>query len=290
MSEENEEFLRRVSEAGAAGRGSAQLDGGAPSSPSKKTRRIVLFLLVLVALLVLSRPSLATLVVFEDGRILHVEKYEVVPDAAGVPEGARDERVTMTFAGGGTMTVSLDVVDRIVDDEYERPPAPPASALRIAAGTDDVTRRSLRAFSENPFSSPSPYSSQILAAAKEHKVDPAFIAAVIRAESNGVPTAVSRKGARGLMQLMPATARRLGVTRPFDPKENIRGGAAYLAELATRYGDTRPDLVLAAYNAGEKAVEEHKGIPPFRETREYVRRVLSFWASAAGTAAAGAGL
>ena len=113
---------------------------------------------------------------------------------------------------------------------------------------------------------------------------------MIRAESNGVPTAVSRKGARGLMQLMPATARRLGVRRPFDPKENIRGGTAYLAELAARFGETRADLVLAAYNAGERAVEEHQGVPPYRETREYVRRVLAFWASGSAPAAAsGAG-
>ena len=87
---------------------------------------------------------------------------------------------------------------------------------------------------------------------------------------------------------MPATARRLGVRRPFDPRENIRGGTAYLAELAARFGDTRPDLVLAAYNAGEHAVEEHKGVPPYRETREYVRRVLAFWAGALQPAAAAA--
>ncbi len=90
------------------------------------------------------------------------------------------------------------------------------------------------------------------------------------------------------MQLMPATARRLGVRKPFDPKENIRGGTAYLAELAARYGDTRPDLVLAAYNAGERAVEEHKGVPPYRETREYVRRVLAFWTAAAAPVASSA--
>jgi hypothetical protein len=249
----------------------------------------------LVGLALLSAaPAAATLVVFEDGRILHVENYEVVPDEPGAPEDVRDDRLTMTFAGGGTMTVSMDVVDRVVDDEYERPPGPNADDARIAAGTAGGPVRSLRAFSESLSPAlvsssslvPSPYSSQILAAAKEHKVDPAFIAAVIRAESNGVPTAVSRKGARGLMQLMPSTARRLGVKRPFDPKENIRGGAAYLAELAERFGETRPDLVLAAYNAGERAVEEHKGIPPFRETREYVRRVLAFWMGAGGATAA----
>jgi hypothetical protein len=232
-----------------------------------------------VAVLAAALPASATLVVFEDGRMLRVDTYEV---RSGSAADGEDDRMSMTFPGGGTMTVSLEVVDRIVDDEYERPPAPRPNDALIAAGPDAGPGRSLRNFSEKSPGLPlsSPYSAQILAAAKEHKVDPAFIAAVIRAESNGVPTAVSRKGARGLMQLMPATARRLGVKRPFDPRENIRGGTAYLAELAARYGDMRPDLVLAAYNAGEHAVEEFKGVPPYRETKEYVRRVLAFWAGA----------
>jgi len=248
------------------------------------TRRSLLLLLVALGSVLAARPAPATLVVFEDGRLVRVESYEVV---AGFEEEDGD-RLSMKLHGGGAMTVSLDVVDRIVDEEYERPVPVPERDGRLAGEMGPPAARSLRAFSENLPLSPSPYSSQILAAAKEHKVDPAFIAAVIRAESNGVPTAVSRKGARGLMQLMPATARRLGVHRPFDPKENIRGGTAYLAELAARYGDTRPDLVLAAYNAGERAVEEHKGVPPYRETREYVRRVLSFWAGAVRPAAAAA--
>ena len=130
----------------------------------------------------------------------------------------------------------------------------------------------------------SPYSAEILEAAKSYRIDPALIAAVIRAESNFVPSAVSRKGARGLMQLMPATARRLGVARHFDPKENILGGTAYLAELAERYGDTAVELILAAYNAGERAVEEYGGVPPYRETLAYVRRVTDFWASARAAA------
>jgi hypothetical protein len=231
-------------------------------------------LLLLVALgLLASRPSSAALVVFEDGRLLRVARCEVVAGDDG-------DRLSMSLEGGGSMTVSLDVVDRVVDDEYERPAPVSEQEERLALAIGAPAVRSLRAFSEN-LSPSSPYSLQILSAAKEHKVDPAFIAAVIRAESNGVSTAVSRKGARGLMQLMPATARRLGVRAPFDPKENIRGGTAYLAELAVRYGETRPDLVLAAYNAGERAVEEYKGVPPYRETREYVRRVLAIWAGPA---------
>lgn len=258
-------------------------------SPSKKIfifpSPSVLLLSAFVALgsLFSAAPAAATLVVFEDGRIVRVESYEVV---AGDGEESGD-RFSMKLAGGGAMTVSLDVVERVVDEEYERP-VPVKPDETVAAGPPDVASRSLRAFSENLSLSSSSYSSQILSAAREHKVDPAFIAAVIRAESNGVPTAVSRKGARGLMQLMPATARRLGVRRPFDPRENIRGGTAYIAELAARYGDTRPDLVLAAYNAGERAVEEHKGVPPYRETRAYVRRVLAFWAGALQPAAAAA--
>ena len=269
MSEEHQRFLRKKEGAGDL----------APLSPSEKSqlhgsRRLSPALFRLLLLLAIfssfASPATATLVVFEDGRHLRVATYEVV-------EG---DRLSVGLVGGGSMTIPLDVVERIVDDEYERPPNPvkPEDEDRIAAESRARSSGSLRAFSEalSPSLS-SPYSVHILAAAKEHRVDPAFIAAVIRAESNGVPTAVSRKGARGLMQLMPATARRLGVTRPFDPKENIRGGTAYLAELAERFGETRADLVLAAYNAGENAVEEYGGVPPYRETRDYVKRVLAFW-------------
>ena len=234
-------------------------------------------------LLLMVKPSTAaaTLVVFEDGRHLRVASYEVVDD----------DRLTVGLVGGGSMTIPLDVVERIVDEEYERPePARPEDADPIAVGPPAEESRSVRAFKESSsFSSPlasafspsSPYASQILAAAREHNVDPAFIAAVIKVESNGHAYAVSRKGARGLMQLMPATARRLGVRSAFDPRENIRGGVAYLAELAERFGETNADLILAAYNAGEHAVEEHGGVPPYRETRDYVRRVLALWGSPA---------
>jgi hypothetical protein len=292
MVEESEDSLRRVRGTGAGGRAPALLAGGAARPPSEKCRRRGLrrLLPVLVGILAVtlsSDPATATLVVFGDGRLLHVEKVEVVP---GESAGGEDDRVSMTFPGGGILTASLEVVDRIIDDEYERPPAARPADARVAAGAEARQGRSLRAFSENSpgVSLSSPYSSQILAAAREHKVDPALIAAVIRAESNGVPNAVSRKGARGLMQLMPATARRLGVKRPFDPRENIRGGAAYLAELAARFGEMRADLVLAAYNAGERAVDEYKGVPPYRETREYVRKVLALWSGAVQPVAASA--
>jgi soluble lytic murein transglycosylase len=111
--------------------------------------------------------------------------------------------------------------------------------------------------------------------ARQHRVQPALVKAVIAAESNFDPYAVSRKGAQGLMQLMPRTAARLGVEDPFHPTENVRGGTLYLRAMLDRYGDlTR---ALAAYNAGPNAVDRWGGVPPFRETRDYVRRVLTYY-------------
>ena len=103
-------------------------------------------------------------------------------------------------------------------------------------------------------------------------MDPALIKAVIHAESAFNPRAVSPKGALGLMQLMPGTARMMGVPNAFVPEHNIEGGARYLAQLIKRHG--RVDHALAAYNAGDVPVQRYNGIPPYAETRNYVRRVL----------------
>ncbi|WP_421260643.1 lytic transglycosylase domain-containing protein [Aeromonas sp. 600774] len=112
-------------------------------------------------------------------------------------------------------------------------------------------------------------------AAKRHQVDVRLVLAIAIAESNLESRAVSAKNAQGVMQLIPETQQRFGVTQPFDPAQNIKGGVSYLKWLDRRF-DGNWVLISAAYNAGEKAVERYGGIPPYDETREYVKRVLYF--------------
>ena len=108
--------------------------------------------------------------------------------------------------------------------------------------------------------------------AREFALPESLLKAVVQVESGGNVRAVSPKGAQGLMQLMPGTARELGVSDPFDPEQNVRGGAAYLAKQIERFGDL--PRALAAYNAGPGAVQKHGGVPPYRETQHYVSRVM----------------
>jgi soluble lytic murein transglycosylase-like protein len=208
-------------------------------------------------------PLRADLVVFEDGAVMKVDGYEV--------EG---EQARLIFAGGGRMTLPLSRIERVVDDEVEPEPEPQPAAA-VAAAAPAPLAIPLR-FEETQAVPEGPYGPMIFAAAKKHSVNPQVVAALIRQESSGNRRAVSYKGARGLMQLMPATAARFGVRREklFDPKANLDAGVQYLSWLVDQFPN---DLarVLAAYNAGEQSVWKYNGVPPYRETRNYVRKIYT---------------
>ena len=144
------------------------------------------------------------------------------------------------------------------------------------SGADRTIRRMALEARESPASSPADVAAietHIREVAGRYAIPPILVAAIIEAESDFNPRAISRRGARGLMQLMPGTASSLQVSDSFDPYENIEGGVRHLRRLMDRYpGDL--SLVLAAYNAGEQAVTVYGGVPPYLETRRYVDRIL----------------
>jgi hypothetical protein len=161
---------------------------------------------------------------------------------------------------------------RVVIREQPKPVPTP-----IAAVTDRITDRTVTQVRGYPGQTRSRYASQIQAAAQASNLDPALIHAVISAESGYNPSARSRAGAVGLMQLMPETAARYSVTNRWDPEQNIRGGSRYLRDLLQMFNnDLR--LALAAYNAGEGAVMKYGNrIPPYRETVAYVPKVMTYY-------------
>ncbi len=151
--------------------------------------------------------------------------------------------------------------------------------LHVAGGSVDLPAEELIAVEPQETFPPNaiatlnvPYAEHIRAASAAYGVDARLIASVIAVESNFNPRAVSRKSAQGLMQLIPSTAARLGVHDAFDARQNIDGGTRYLKELLGRYTQDVA-LALAAYNAGPQMVDQYRGVPPFQETRDYVRRV-----------------
>jgi soluble lytic murein transglycosylase-like protein len=144
------------------------------------------------------------------------------------------------------------------------PPPPPADSASNHPAIERPAEARL---------SPADLHEMLAQASQQHNLDADLLASVVKAESDGNPRAVSRAGARGLMQLMPKTAAEVGVTDSFRPDQNVRGGSAYLNELLVRYHDNLA-LALAAYNAGPAAVARYHGIPPYHETRAYVARVI----------------
>lgn len=191
-------------------------------------------------------------VVLGNGFRLHADRHEVSGDSVQI------------FANGGVMEMAASAIAGFEQDEAlpvvpepaPKPPAPIATPDPLPATPADLA----------------------MLAAKKFALPEAFVMSVMKAESGFRPDAVSPKGAIGLMQLMPETARELGVD-PRNPHENAEGGAQYLRDLLAKY-EGSPDqvlLALAAYNAGPAAVERYHGVPPYRETREYILRVLKNW-------------
>jgi soluble lytic murein transglycosylase-like protein len=196
------------------------------------------FLLVAAVLAVEAASASAEIALLANGSTLKVTGHRREGDT-----------VVLSLKGGGEVGVAASELRGVVPDEV----------------LDEVVLSAT--------AKPTDLAQMVEAAARRHGLDPELVRAVVAVESGFRPDAVSPKGAQGLMQLMPATARALGVTDPFDPAANIDGGTRYLRILVTRYGgDLR--RALAAYNAGEGAVARHGGVPPYPETLAYVRRVL----------------
>jgi hypothetical protein len=223
-----------------------------------------ILLLALAAGLGLSARASAELVILTDGQYFKVASYE-----------ADDDQAHLTFAKGGVMSFPIERVDRVVDDEVVPQPDPPPQVANLQELAPVPAVLPLAFDPAQPVPE-GPYGGMIYEAAKRHQVNPQIVSAVIRAESAGNARAVSHKGARGLMQLMPATGERFGVRRDqlTDPKRNLEAGITYLKWLIDRFPN---DLqkVLAAYNAGEGTVDRYNGVPPYRETRDYVRRIYT---------------
>jgi len=214
-----------------------------------------------LALLMAAIPASASIAVFADGRNQKIEAYAV-----------EAELIHLTLQGGGKLSLPLTRIERIVDDEIV-PAEVVAEVEKIVEEQGGVFPNRSWRFSENSIPLwQSKYNDIIVAAAKKFDVDAALVSAVIKAESDYNPRIVSHKGARGLMQLMPATAKRFGVTNSFDPEENIHAGTRYLRWLLTKF-DGNADLAVAAYNAGEGNVWKYDGVPPFRETVNYIQRI-----------------
>ena len=170
----------------------------------------------------------------------------------------------LLLPGGGTLSLSVLRIDRIVADEIEE-----------STGTFEAPAIDLQ-FDASQGVPETPYGNLIFRIAERHAVNPQLVAAMVRAESAFDPQAVSPKGAAGLLQLMPATAERFGLAADevFDPERNLDAGVRYIRWLAERFAGELP-LVLAGYNAGEAVVDRYDGVPPYRETRNYIRRVYS---------------
>jgi soluble lytic murein transglycosylase-like protein len=215
----------------------------------------VLLSAAVLALLATASPVSAEIVFLTSGRTLSVKAHAVEGDF-----------IVLTLRSGGQVTCRKDLIEKIEADEapYPEPPAAEAAeAVEEAKDSDDGPS----------LLDGTPYGDIIASLSEAHGVNPMLVRALIQVESGYRPRARSSKGAMGLMQLMPSTAREYKIRNPFEPKANIEGGIRHLKSLIDQFGVV--DMALAAYNAGEGAVRKFNGIPPYRETRKYVSRILA---------------
>ena len=215
------------------------------------------------------RIGLATCVLLTAGAAM--ASAEIVFMTSGRTMSVKTHRndgdsVILTLRSGGEVTCDQSLIEKILPDEvpYPEPQGPakePEPAKTAAANGSAQLRETI-------------YSELISATAQTHGVDPILVQALIQVESNYQPRARSSKGAMGLMQLMPAVAREYNVRNAYDPKSNIDAGIRKLKSLLEKMGGDVA-LALAAYNAGDGAVAKFNGMPPYRETRNYVSRILA---------------
>ena len=233
---------------------------GRTENSGREFESTTLLRIVVVMMLVLGISSSvdAKIVTFTDGRILKAADAYLDGDA-----------IVIELRGGGTMRVPATRVDRVIADEVDEDTSP------IPEFNDCPW-----AWDGEELPAEMPFSTQIMTAAQEADIHPWLLVAVVRAESNFDPRAVSRAGAAGLTQLMPGTASDRGVTDVFDPVQNLEAGAGYLRAMIEKFDSLT--LALAAYNAGPSTVERYEGVPPYRETRQYVRKVTKWFCGDGG--------
>ena len=208
---------------------------------------------------VMTGEARAEIVVLKNGRSMSVQSYKTVGDMA-----------VMVLRAGGEVTFPASIVARVDPDEVPypsgNPEVPPvAAAVPSAPAIDAAALVPVEVLNARPFAE------LISTVAAHHDVDIRLVHAVIEQESNYQARARSRKGARGLMQLMPDTARQYGVRNSYDPKSNLEAGVRHLKDLMSRLD---LPMALAAYNAGEATIRRYGGLPPFPETQSYVRNIL----------------
>ena len=199
----------------------------------------------------------ADLAILRNGNSIRHERHQVV--------GA----VTRLYLGEtatGYIEIPTDQIERFEKDTAPGPVPVKAATARTAAPPTTVVPTQATV---NPVN----LNQVVSGAGERHQIDPDFINSVIRAESGFNNRAVSKKGARGLMQLMPQTASQLGVANSFDPNANVEGGTKYLRELLEKY-NFDVNKALAAYNAGPKRVDQYRGVPPYYETQAYIARII----------------